>query len=120
MQRWIPILAVVLCLQLLVAGALALRRDIVATSPPNSPLVTAQIDDADRITIEAQAAAGQPADAARIELRKVHGAWVVHSDYDMPIDESRLDQLLTRTQVIEARPADRHDECGAAPLQGRR
>ena len=101
MQRWIPILAIVLCLQLLVAGALALRRDIVATSPPNSPLVTAQIDDADRITIEAQAAAGQPADAARVELRKVHGAWVVHSDYDMPVDKSRLDQLLSELKSLK-------------------
>ncbi len=95
MQRWIPVLAVIFCVQLLVAGAMALRRDALATRLPNSPLVTVPLNSADRILIETRAAAGQPANAARVELRKTNGAWVVHSDFDMPADGAKLAQLLT-------------------------
>ncbi|HUX74804.1 MAG TPA: DUF4340 domain-containing protein [Steroidobacteraceae bacterium] len=96
MQRWIPILAALLGVQLLLAGALALRRGSVAGSPPDSPLLAAPIGTADRIVIDGQSASGAAPASAHVELLKRNGAWVVHSAYDMPVAAAKIDHLMAR------------------------
>ncbi len=100
MQRWIPILAVALCIQLAIAGALAIRKDALVSSPPNSALVTTPIANADRIVVEGKPAAGKPADSARVELVKRNGAWVVHSVYDMPVAAHKADDLIKQIAAL--------------------
>jgi len=112
MQRWIRILAAVFCVQLLLAGALALRKGATAGAPPDSPLLTAPIGTADRIVIAGQPASGAsgasgtsdassaaPA-AARVELLKRNGAWVVHSAYDMPVAAAKIDRFMARLSSL--------------------
>ncbi|HVC02175.1 MAG TPA: DUF4340 domain-containing protein [Steroidobacteraceae bacterium] len=98
MQRWIPILAAVLCAQLLIAGALALRKDALATRPPSAPFVTAPIGTADQIAIEGPAKAA--AAAPRVVLQKRGTNWVVHSDYDVPVGKSKVADLLRRFTAL--------------------
>ncbi len=94
MQRWIPMLAVVLCVQVLIAGALFLRKDALAGAPPNAAFVTAPIHDADHIVIDSQPATGKP--AAPIDLVERNGAWLVHSEFDVPADKSKVGDLLAK------------------------
>lgn len=94
MQRWISVLAAVLCVQLLIAGALAARKSALTSAPPDSPFVSAPIRTADRIVLEGQAPDGKA--APRVELARHGGAWVVHSDFDVPAAPAKVDDLLTR------------------------
>jgi len=100
MQRWIPILAVSLCIQLAIAGALKFRKDALVSSPPNSALVKTPIANADRIVVEGKPAAGKPAGSARVELVKRNGAWVVHSAYDMPVAANKAGDLIKQIAAL--------------------
>ncbi len=93
MRSRIPTLAALLGVQLVVAGALAMRHDALSTSPPNAPFLTKTIGTADRILIDGPAGAGR-SPAAPIELLERNGAWVVHSAYDVPAAKARVSALL--------------------------
>ncbi len=94
MQRWIPMLAAVLGVQLLIAGILVMRGNGLATRPPSAPLLSTPLGAADRILIEGHAAAGQP--EPRLELVRHGTAWVVHSDHDVPVAPAKVADLLRR------------------------
>lgn len=98
MQRWIPMLAVVLCVQILIAGGLFLRKDAIAGAPPDTAFLTAPIADADHIVIDARPAAGKP--AAPIDLVLRHGAWFVHSEFDVPADKSKVGDLIAKLAAL--------------------
>lgn len=98
MQRWIPMLAVILCVQILIAGALFLRKDALDRAPPDAAFVTAPIADADHIVIDARPAAGKP--AAPIDLVLRHGAWFVHSEFDVPADKSKVGDLIAKLAAL--------------------
>ncbi|HUY83545.1 MAG TPA: hypothetical protein VMU86_03150, partial [Steroidobacteraceae bacterium] len=72
MRSRIPTLAVILCVQLLIAGALAMRGSALSASPPDMPFLTTPIGDADRILIDGPATAGKTA-AAPVELIERNG-----------------------------------------------
>ncbi len=100
MQRGTSILAVALCIQLVIARALAMRKDRLASRPPNSAFVTAPIANADRIVVEGKPPAGKPADSARVDMVKENGAWVVESAYGMPVAANKADELLKRLAAL--------------------
>lgn len=94
-------LAAVLCAQLLIAGALALRTDALATRPPSAPFVTAPIAAADQIVIEGPTKPGAvAAAAARVVLQKRGTHWVVHSDFDVPVGKSKVADMLRRFTAL--------------------
>ena len=94
MQRWIPILAAVFCVQLLIAAALFMRKDTLASAPPDAPFVTAAIRDADHIVIEARPKGGTA--GTPIDLLDRNGVWVVHSEFDVPADQSKVGDLVAK------------------------
>ncbi|MES1192632.1 MAG: DUF4340 domain-containing protein [Steroidobacter sp.] len=95
MQRWIPILAVILAVQLLLAGALTLRTDAVSASTPSSPLFTATLKDIDHVVIDGKFANDKSGkDNTSVDLVKQDGKWVLHNDFDAPANQGRVDELL--------------------------
>ena len=98
MQRWIPVLAAAFCVQLLIAGALFMRKDSLASAPPNAPFVAAAIHDADHILIEAHPKGGKA--AAPVDLVDRNGVWIVHSEFDVPADKSKVGDLITKLAAL--------------------
>lgn len=100
MQRWIPILAVIFAVQLLLAGALTLRTDAVSASTPSSPLFTATLKDIDHVVIDGKFANDKSGndksgkDNTSVDLVKQDGKWVLHNDFDAPANQGRVDELL--------------------------
>lgn len=105
MQRWIYILAVFLGVQVLLAGGLMLRGDRLAPATADTPLVAADLKDVDRLAIDGpvspQAAAAKANEAARIELVKRDGAWVMPAYFDAPADTKKIDAVVK--QLADAR-----------------
>lgn len=101
MQRWIPVLAVVLVLQLALAVGLALGGGGLAAQKPDMPLVEADIKASDRLVIEGPASDVQSADQSAanttsVELKKQDGQWVLPDYYDAPADVSRVQGMLDK------------------------
>jgi hypothetical protein len=97
MQRWIPILSTALGVQLLLAGALALRHDDLSAATPDTPLVTAAIKDADHLVIEAATdttATDKSSSSQRVELSKKNDKWVIDNYFNAPANAGKLDGLL--------------------------
>jgi hypothetical protein len=97
-------LLVVLLLQLLVAGGLLLRRNPLAGSRSDTPLLNADaIKNADQLVIDSKPASAAKSEASgggseptRVVLRKKDGAWVLADSFDVPADTSKVNSLLTR------------------------
>jgi hypothetical protein len=106
MQRWIIILAVILGVQVLLAGGLMLRGDRLAPARSEAPLVGADLKAIDRLTIDGpvapDAAATKPAAAVgRVELTKRDGGWIMPGNFDAPADAKKVDAVLK--QLTSAR-----------------
>ena len=94
MKRSIPLLAVILAVQLGLAGLLAVRRNPLAATTPQTPLVTANVENADHVIIEGTPAAGASADSARVELARKDGKWTLPQYFNAPADKFKLNSLL--------------------------
>lgn len=103
MQRWIPILAVVLALQLAVAAGLSFRGHALAAAAPEAPLVAGDLAGVDKIVVDGPSAPDEPASggkAGRLEIVKRDGLWKLPDDYGAPADESRVAGLLQRIGAL--------------------
>ncbi len=106
MQRWIPVLAVVLGLQLALAVALGLSADRLTAQKPGTPLVQAKLDAADQLSIEGPTGDEEPTDGAAestgsVTLKKQNGTWVLPSYYDAPADASKVQGVLDKLADIK-------------------
>lgn len=95
MQRAIRILALVLILQVGAALALAWRSAARPAAQPDAPLVAADLKDIDRLSIDGPTTGDKP-HAARIELIKRDGKWLLPGYFDAPADATKVDELLRR------------------------
>lgn len=109
MRRSLTPLIVLLLLQLVLALALFMRRDPLAGSHSDTPLLRADvIKGADRLVIESKPAppppppgapATTPAAAvppAQVVLQKKDGAWLLPEAFDVPADGAKVSALLER------------------------
>jgi hypothetical protein len=92
MRRSIPLLIVLLAVQLGLAGLLAMRRNPLASIPPQSPLIGPSARSADRLLLEGTPSAGA---AARVEIAKRNGQWVLPGYFDAPADKVKVEDLLS-------------------------
>lgn len=92
MRRSIPLLIVLLAVQLGVAGLLAMRRNPLASIPPQSPLIGPAAQSADRLLLEGHGDAGAP---ARVEIAKRNGEWVLPGYFNAPADKFKVEDLLS-------------------------
>ena len=95
MRSRIPTLAALLGVQVVIAGALALRHNALSTTPPDAPFLTQAVGTADRILIDGPAKPGR-AGTAPVELLERGGTWVVHSANDVPAAKARVSALIRR------------------------
>lgn len=106
MRRWIPILAIVLGLQVVLAIALGVRGDRLAPAHSDAALVAADLKTVDRVVLDGPVKSDAPAEAAsapaagatptRVEIVKRDGHWVLPGYHDAPADATRLQALLDR------------------------
>jgi hypothetical protein len=92
MRRSIPLLIVLLAVQLGIAGLLAMRRNPLASIPPQSPLIGPAAQSADRLLVEGSAGAGA---AAHVEIAKRNGQWVLPGYFNAPADKIKVEDLLS-------------------------
>lgn len=92
MRRSIPLLIVLLAVQLGLAGLLAMRRNPLASIPPQSPLIGPAAQSADRLLLEAGPASGAP---ARIEIARRNGQWILPGYFNAPADKFKVEDLLS-------------------------
>ena len=90
MRRSIPLLIVLLAVQLGLAGLLTLRRNPLASIPPQSPLIGPTAQSADRLLLESGAAGG-----TRIEIAKRNGQWTLPGYFNAPADKFKVEDLLS-------------------------
>jgi len=86
-------LSVLLAVQLLVAGGLALASVQRRGGPTNTPLFAFDKAAADRIVVEGPA-------GAKVELVKAAGAWKVASRGGFPADAGKVERLLDRLAAL--------------------
>ena len=103
MQRWITILAVVLGVQVLLAGGLMLRGDRLAPAHSDAPLVGADLKTIDHLTIDGPVTADaadkkRAPEAVRVELVKSDGAWIMPGNFDAPADAKKVDGVLKQLE----------------------
>lgn len=113
MRRSITVLVVVLALQLGLAALLAHRKNPLAASTPQTPLISASLDHIDQIVIEGQptrggaattdsAPASTGATSARVELAKQKdGQWLVTNYFNAPADKFRLSSVLDELESLK-------------------
>jgi hypothetical protein len=103
MRRAIIPLAAVLGLQLILAAVLLTRRDPLAATGSDTPLIpAAAVNAADQLIIEGKPAApGAANDSARVALLKRDGAWVLPEAFNAPADGSRVNALLDRLAALK-------------------
>jgi hypothetical protein len=92
MRRSIPLLIVLLAVQLGLAGLLAMRRNPLASIPPQSPLIGPAAQSADRLLVEGGPNAGSP---ARVEIARRNGQWVLPGYFNAPADKFKVEDLLS-------------------------
>ncbi len=94
MQRTIPLLVIILAVQLGLAALLAVRKNPLASTTPQTPLIGADVANADHVVIEGTPAAGASAGSARVELSKDNGKWVLPKYFNAPADKFKLNSVL--------------------------
>lgn len=105
-QRWIPVLAVVLAAQLALAAALGLSGDRLTAQKPDTPLVEAELDTADRLVIEGPTTDNRPTDeaakeAAPVEISKQDATWILRSYYEAPADTAKVQGVLDKLDDLK-------------------
>ena len=104
MQRWIRILAIVLGVQVVLAGALMFRGDRLAPARTDAALVAGDVKGADKLSIDGPVssdAAAKKTEATRVELVKHDGGWIMPSNFDAPADAKKVETVLK--QLADAR-----------------
>jgi Domain of unknown function (DUF4340) len=96
MQRWIPILAVVLALQVATAVALGVRHDRLAPTTPNTPLVSADLKTVDHLVVDGPMPAKETKGDTKVELVKRDGRWLLPGYFNAPADAKKVGDLLDR------------------------
>lgn len=109
MRRTIPLLTVILALQIGLAALLAVRKDPLAATTPQTPLIDTSLQTVDHLLIEGHtsgpggaaaggAAASAPSAAgptlAKVELAKQDGNWVLPGYFNAPVDKFKLNDVL--------------------------
>lgn len=112
MRRTIPLLTVILALQIGLAALLVVRKDPLASTTPQTPLIDTSIQNVDHLLIEGHGPAGAGASAtaagasagsaqaggaatlASVELAKQNGKWVLPGYFDAPADKFKLNDVL--------------------------
>jgi len=104
MQRWIPILAVVLALQIALALGLSRRDSGLASRAPDTPLLALDPTAVDHLRLDGPQSPDASADdnkAVALELVKRDGHWVLPGYFDAPADSRRVDDLVARLAGIK-------------------
>jgi hypothetical protein len=96
MQRAIRILVLLLGVQLALAGVLALRTDPLTASTPQTPLIGAAADGADRIVIDSNSSDGATNEAKSIVLAKRNGQWMLPQYSDAPARATQVSSMLSQ------------------------
>lgn len=96
MQRVIRILVVLLGVQLALAVVLALRTDPLTASTPQTPLIGAVAESADRLQIDANPSDSAAAGSKSIVLQKRNGHWVLPQYSDAPARDTQVSSLLSQ------------------------
>jgi hypothetical protein len=96
MQRAIRILVRLLGVQLALAAVLALRTDPLSSSTPQTALIGAAAEQADRLVIDAGAADAAAAAAKSIVLEKRNGNWVLPQYFDAPVRAGQVSSILSQ------------------------
>jgi hypothetical protein len=96
MRPILPALAVLLALQLALAGLLALRSDPLRADVPDQPLVRAPVATADHLVIESKSAPGEAAETTRVELSRHGHDWTIDNYFNAPATSSRVEAMLGR------------------------
>ena len=111
MRRTIPLLSAILALQIGLALLLAVRKDPLASTTPQSPLIDTSLQHVDRMLIEAHAAGGASGASAagtsgagtleRVELTKKDGKWVLPDYFNAPADKFKLNDVLDELSGLQ-------------------
>ena len=103
MRRSLTPLVVLLLLQLILALALLTRRDPLAGSRSDTPLIPADaVKGADQVVIESKPTASATApESTRIVLRKKDNTWVLADAYDAPAEAAKVSSLLDRLVALK-------------------
>src|SRR5579872_466084 len=96
MQRAIRILVLVLGVQLALAAVLTLRTDPLARSTPQTPLIGAAAESADRLVIDSNSSDATAGGAKSIELAKRNGQWVLPQYSDAPARSAQVSSMLSQ------------------------
>jgi hypothetical protein len=88
MQRWIPLLVLLLGVQLALAAVLALRKDPLTALTPQTPLLADGVASADRVVIDASGS------VQSVVLAKKNGQWVLPQYFDAPARATAIGTML--------------------------
>jgi hypothetical protein len=98
MRRFIPLLIVVLAVQLGLAALLASRRNPLASIAPQSPLLGAVVQGADRLLLDG---GGTGSDAGHVELARRNGQWILPGYFAAPADQQKVSDLLSQLATLQ-------------------
>lgn len=101
MQRAIRFLVLLLGVQLALAGVLALRTDPLTASTPQTPLVGAAAEGADRLVIDSNPSDSAAAGAKSIVLSKRNGQWVLPQYSDAPVRATQVGSILSQLAALK-------------------
>lgn len=95
MRRLIPMLVLLLGIQLMVALALAMRKDALTANSSDAALLPPTLAAVDHIVLDGgTVAAGPPAAPSHVELAKSSSGWVLPGYFNAPADASRISSLV--------------------------
>ena len=100
-ERWIPVLATLLALQVGAAVALAVRADRLGVTLPLSPLIDADLKSIDKLVLDGAMGGDESAGpakppAARVELVRKDGHWTLPDSYGAPAADAKVQGLLDK------------------------
>jgi len=98
MRRFIPLLIVLLAVQLGLAVLLASRRNPLASIPPQSPLLGAFVQGADRLLLDG---GGTGSDSGHVELARRNGQWILPGYFAVPADQQKVNDLLSQLATLQ-------------------
>ncbi len=110
MRRTIPLLTVILALQIGLALLLAVRKDPLAATTPQTPLINTSLQNVDHLVIEGHTSpAGAAASAntsaaetlASVQLTKKDGTWVLPDYFNAPADKFKLNDVLDELSGLQ-------------------
>ena len=101
MQRGIRILLLLLLVQLALAGVLALRTDPLTASTPQTPLIGAAAESADRLIIDSSPSDNTAPGPKSIELAKRNGRWVLPQYADAPVRDTQVSSMLSQLAALK-------------------